>query len=149
MEPGLWSVPRAHPAACSDVDDTDRKSTGRQLTQDFKDGISPPTDDSLVIATQSLFTLHQSRFQRLLAVTWGGSTAVRACLFRAVGVSAECARAVLDDWVLWRRIAPLARIVTVPVINSGAESRTGTWSESSVARVGGESGSGSASAHHS
>ena len=89
----------------------------------------PPADDSLVIATQSLFTLHQSRFQRLLAVTWGGSTAVRACLFRAAGVSAEWARAVLDDWVLWRRIAPLARIVTVPVINSGAESRTRTWSE--------------------
>ena len=89
----------------------------------------PPAGDSLAIATQALFSLHQSGFQRLLAVTWGGSTAVRACLFRAAGVSAEWARAVLDDWVLWRRVVPLARIVTVPVINSGAKSRARTWSE--------------------
>src|ERR1022692_996901 len=46
----------------------------------------PPDDDSVVRVTQALFTLHQSRFQRLIAVTWGGSTAVRACLFHAAGL---------------------------------------------------------------
>ena len=89
----------------------------------------PPVDDDLASATQALFTLHQSRFQRLIGIPWGGSTAVRVCLFNAAGVAAEWGRTVLDDWVLWRRVAPLARIVTVPLIRSGARSRARTWSE--------------------
>jgi ceramide glucosyltransferase len=89
----------------------------------------PPDGDSVVGVTQALFTLHQSSFQRLIAVTWGGSTAVRACLFHAAGVATEWAQTVLDDWVLWRRVAPFAKIVTVPVIVSGAKSRARTWSD--------------------
>lgn len=89
----------------------------------------PPADAGLAAATQALFTLHQSRFQRLIGVPWGGSTAVRAGLFNAAGVAVEWGRTVLDDWVLWRRVAPLARIVTVPLIDSGARSRARTWSE--------------------
>jgi hypothetical protein len=53
--------------------------------------------------------------------------AVRACLFRSAGVASAWGRTVLDDWVLWRCIAPRARIATVPSIRSGATSSAHCW----------------------
>ena len=57
MEPSLCALRRAHARGMRGCDNVDRKSTGRQLTQDFKDGISPrdgmPPWDARVLCPSS------------------------------------------------------------------------------------------------